>query len=242
MGEAHGVPADFFQQVTQGDEGAGAFAHAHGLAGAHDVDDLAEQDFERLAVVGEGADGRFHAADIAAMIRTPHVDHDLCAARHLVGMVGDVIGEVGVAAVAFAQGAIDVIAELGGAEKGLRAGFPVLGCFAFGGIEHAFVDQGFGRERVDGGFGGAAGEEGALAEEDVVGDAEQGQVLADAGQQGGDGGSHARCPATRRAGRWWRGGRPGLGRGTRPGPRRSGPGSRRHIAGRPAWRRRTHPA
>ena len=129
-GEAHGVAADFLDQVAQGDEAAGALAH---LAPARRRAARARSGTSPpaiLARVGQRAHGRAHAGNIAAVIGAPDVDHELRAARHLVRVVGDVVGEIGVAAVAFAQRAIDVVAELGGAEQGLGAGLPVVRGFA----------------------------------------------------------------------------------------------------------------
>ena len=81
----------------------------------------------------------------------------------LVGVVGDVVGEIGVAAVGLAQRPVDVVAEVGGAEQGLRARFPVVRRLALGRVQHALVDQAVGVQFLDDRVGGAGGDQGAFA-------------------------------------------------------------------------------
>ena len=50
-GEAHGVAPDLVDEVAQRHVGAGALGHAHGLAAAHDVHDLAQHHFEPHAPI-----------------------------------------------------------------------------------------------------------------------------------------------------------------------------------------------
>jgi hypothetical protein len=63
------------------------------------------------------------------------------AAQILVPMIGNVGGEISVAAVGLDQGAIDVVAEVLRPEQGLLAVFPLLVDLAFRRIELALVDQ-----------------------------------------------------------------------------------------------------
>ena len=121
------------------------------------------------------------------MVGTQHVDQHVVAARYLVGMIGDVIGEVGVRSVRLAQRPVDVVAELGRAEQGLRARFPVLRRFPLGRFQHAFVDQSIGVKLLDNGVGGAGGDQVAFGTVDVLLDAEQTEVFADLGHHGVDG-------------------------------------------------------
>ena len=97
-GEADGILADLVEQVAEGFEGAGALGHADDLAPANDAHDLAEQDLKRRFVVGDGAHGGANARHVAAVIGAEHVDQMGEAARDLVGVIGNVAGEVGVGA------------------------------------------------------------------------------------------------------------------------------------------------
>ncbi len=149
--------------------------------------DLANHHLQALAVRCQRLGGGDHAGDIAAVVGAPDIDHYLRAARHLVGVVGDVVGEIGVGAVAFLQRAVHVVAELGGAEQGLGARLPIVGGFALGRFQHAFVDQAGLAQGFDRAFHGAAFEQGALAGEHVVHHAQCRQILADGGDHLGDG-------------------------------------------------------
>ena len=69
---------------------------------------------------------RLHALDIAAVVGAPDVDEAQEAAVDLGLVIGDVAGEIGVAAVRLDQRPVDVVAEIGGAEQGLLAILPIL--------------------------------------------------------------------------------------------------------------------
>ena len=56
--------------------------------------------------------GRLQALDVAAVVGAPHVDHVAEAALELVPVVGDVGGEIGIAAVRLQQRPVDIVAEL----------------------------------------------------------------------------------------------------------------------------------
>src|SRR5262249_14773957 len=99
--EAHGVAADFLHDLAQCHELTGTLRHLYLLATAHELDELDDLDVElRLAGVAvERPDSRLHALDIAAVVGAPDVDHLVEAAIDLALVVGDVGGEIGVAAV-----------------------------------------------------------------------------------------------------------------------------------------------
>ncbi len=111
-GEAHDIGTDFIQKIAQGDERAGTLGHAHQLAVAHDAHELAELHIELALLLGDGADRRLHALDVAAMVGAPHVDHVAEAATELVVMIGDIVGEVGPAPVRLLERPVDLVAEL----------------------------------------------------------------------------------------------------------------------------------
>ena len=106
--------------------------------------------------LGDGADRRLHALDVAAMVGAPDVDHVGEAAPVLVVVIGDVVGEVGPAAVRLLERPVDVVAELRGAEQRLLAVFPVVGLLALRRLEPALVDQVLARQLLEGAVDGAA--------------------------------------------------------------------------------------
>src|SRR3546814_1426768 len=56
-------------------------------------------------------------------------------------ILGEVGGEVGPRAVGLPERPIDVVAEPGRAEQRLRPGFPILGRFALGRLEHSGINE-----------------------------------------------------------------------------------------------------
>ena len=125
--KAEDVLADLVDDLAQGDEGAGALRHAHRLALVEQIDELAQFDVERRGAVGHRLDRGLHALDIAAVVGAPDIDQLGKAAAELVAMIGDVGGEIGPRAVGFFERPVDVVAELGGAEQGLRPRLPIVG-------------------------------------------------------------------------------------------------------------------
>ena len=81
-------------------------------------------DFQGRLAVAHRRHGRLHPLLVAAMVDAQHVDHGAEAAQILVVVIGDVGGEVGVAAVRLDQRPVDVVAELGGAEQASAPGPP----------------------------------------------------------------------------------------------------------------------
>ena len=104
------------------------------------------------------------------MVGAPDVDHVEEAALELVLVVGDVGGEIGVAAVRLHQRPVDVVAEGGGAEQRLLAVLPILDRLALRRRQAALVDEALGAQVVDGlGDLVVAGlDQRALGEEHVV--------------------------------------------------------------------------
>ena len=130
---------------------------------------------------GERGDRRLHAPDMAAVVGTKHIDHCLEAASELVAVIGDVAGEIGVAAVGLDQRPVDVVAEIGGAEQELLAVLPILVDLALGRRQPALIDEPLGLEVVDG-LGDLVARtfaERALGEKHVVADAELSQIVLD---------------------------------------------------------------
>ena len=178
--EAHRIRPDLVDQVAQFHERARALAHAHRLAILHHPHDLAQHHVQpRQAVAGERLHRRDHALDIAAMVGAPDIDHVVKAARHLVGMIGDVVGEIGPAAVGFLHRPVHVVAEGGGAEQHLLARLPIVGHLALGRLQHAAIDQPLLFQIVDRRLDAAGSDHRALRGEHVMPHAQRRQVLAD---------------------------------------------------------------
>ena len=108
------VGTDLLQELVEGHHGALALGHAHRLAVAQQVDQLAEKHLE-LRGIPQGRAGGLDALDVAVVVCAPDVD-DVVHALELVPVVGDVGGKVGVLAVGLDEDAVLVVAEVGGAE------------------------------------------------------------------------------------------------------------------------------
>ena len=118
--------ADFVHHLAQRDEIARAFRHLHRLAVAQQPHELHDLDVERGLAAADRLHRRLHALDVAAMIGAEHVDHVAEAAIELVLVIGDIGGEIGVAAVRLDQRTVDVVAIGGGAEQRLLAVLVIL--------------------------------------------------------------------------------------------------------------------
>ena len=112
-----------------------------GCALVEQVHQLADLDVERRGAVGHRLHRRLHALDVAAVIGAPDIDHRVEAAAELVAVIGDVGGEIGPRAVGFLEWPVDIVAELGGAEQGLRTRLPIVGQLALWRFEHAGIDE-----------------------------------------------------------------------------------------------------
>src|SRR5699024_669878 len=146
------VHTDGLDQVVEGDDGAGALRHAHGLAIADEVHHLADHDLNLLRVIAQGCRGCLQAGDVAVVIRTQHVNAQVVAAVDLIRDVGNVAGDVGGVAVGLDDDAVLVVAEVAGAQPPGPVGF---------------VEVAVGLQLFDGLVHRAGFEEGVLVEEDV---------------------------------------------------------------------------
>src|SRR5207249_9762098 len=80
----------------------------------HELDDLdVELGPRRVGSGGKRLHRRLHAFDVAAVIGAPNVDQGVKSAIDLGLVIGNVGGEVRVAAVRFHQRPVDVVAEFG---------------------------------------------------------------------------------------------------------------------------------
>ena len=113
QGVAGGVDADGLHQVVEGDDGAGALGHAHGLAVAQQVDHLADEHLDGVGVVAQRRRGGLQAGDVTVVVGAEHVDAQVEAAVELVLRVGDVAGDVGGVAVRLDDHAVLVVAVVG---------------------------------------------------------------------------------------------------------------------------------
>ena len=97
------IHADGVGQIVDGHHIAGALRHAHCLAVLQHVDELADKNLHVFArfVAERGAHGH-HAADIAVMVGTQHVNGDVCrivVTMALVAIVSNISCEIRVVAV-----------------------------------------------------------------------------------------------------------------------------------------------
>ncbi len=198
-GEADRVLADLFQQVAQCHEGTGPLGHAHRLTGAQHVHDLAQHRLQPRFAVRHGLHRRIQAGHVTAVIGAEHVDQQPGAARHLVGVIGDVVGEIGVRAIGLAQRPVDVVAEPRGPEQRLRARLPVFRQLALGRVEGPFIDQSFRAQPLDQRIRGAVMKQRAFGAEHRMLDAERVQIGADISHHSVDGEvAHSVDPELRR--------------------------------------------
>ena len=140
---------------------------------------------------------RLHALDVAAVVGAPDVDQVAEAAVELGFVIGDVGGEISVAAVRFLQRPVDVVAEIGRAEQASARGLPSpRDCrlwAAAGGLHRprrfCAIPRWCCRPDL------AALDQRALGEEHVVAHVERGEIVADHVHHHGDGlGAHERQP------------------------------------------------
>ena len=152
-GKAHRITPHFFDQIAERHVSPGALGHAHGLTRLHHMHNLAQHHFQGHAPIRQRLHRGAHARNIAAMIRTPDINQQIIAARELMRMAGDVIGEIGVGAIRFLERPIHIIAKLCGAEQQLRARFPIIRCLALGRFQHTFIKQALAFKRCNRGIG-----------------------------------------------------------------------------------------
>ena len=194
--ETDGVLADLVHDFPQSDEIARALRHLHRFARAQQPYKLHDFHIEHTLAVRDRLHGGLHPLDVAAVVGAPHVDHLGKAAVELGFVVGDVGGEVSIAAVRFEQRTIDVVAESGGAEQCLVAILPVLDRRALRRWQTALVDFVLGLQLFDRSADlVAAFDQRAFRIEHVVLHIERSQILTDHRHHHRDGlGAHQRKP------------------------------------------------
>ena len=111
------VHADLVDELGERHHLARALGHAHGLAVAEQVDELAEHHLER-AGVAPCLEHRLAALHVAVVVGAPDVDQVVETAHELVMVIGHVANEVRHLAVLLDEDAVLVIAECRGAEPG----------------------------------------------------------------------------------------------------------------------------
>ena len=139
--EANRVHAHFINDVTQRYEFPGAFRHFHGLAIAHQLNQLTELDIEPGPALRKSLDGGAHPLHIAAMIGAPNVDQKRVAAVDLGFVIGDIGRKIGVGTVRFHERPVGIVAESRRSEQGLLAILPILGRLPFRRRKTSFIDE-----------------------------------------------------------------------------------------------------
>ena len=113
------------------------------------------------------------------MIGPPDVDHRVEAAPHFVAVIGDVGSKIGPRAVRLFEWPINFVAERSGAEQGLRARLPIIGQLTLRGLQHTGIyEPPVGQNPKAVVYSPTLGQA-ALGHEEIMIDAEQGQIVAD---------------------------------------------------------------
>jgi hypothetical protein len=110
-----GVHPDHLDQVLHRDHVPGPLGHAHRLAAAHEVDQLADEDVHvppRAGRVAESTRHRVHAPDVSVMVGPQHVHAPVCPAGALVQIVGQVSREIGGLTVGLDDDPVLVVPEI----------------------------------------------------------------------------------------------------------------------------------
>ncbi len=131
-----------------------------------------------------------HPLDVAAVIGAPDVDQVAEAAIDLGLVIGDIGGEIRIAAVRFHQRPVDIIAEIGRLEQNLLAVLPIVWQLPLRGRQPAFVDEALPAQEIDRISDLIAvlpARQRALGEEDLMRDVERGEIGADHLHHAGDG-------------------------------------------------------
>ncbi len=135
------IHTDFFHNISKCHQVTGPLAHFHRIAIPQQLDQLAEPHVGRSLAARYGFHCCFDALGITRMVGAQNVDQRGKAAQHLVAVIGDVGGKIGVAAIRFDERPVHVVAELGGAKQRLLAVFPVVGQLALRRVEPSLIDQ-----------------------------------------------------------------------------------------------------
>src|SRR5512139_829986 len=102
-------------------------------------------------------------------------------------MIGGIGTEVGPAAVGLLHRPVLIVAELGRAEQGQLDGLPILRGLTLRRLQHAFIDEALGTQRLERAIDRAARLDLGLRREDIVMDAEQREIRPDQIEHLGDG-------------------------------------------------------
>jgi len=179
--ESNRVAPDLIDHVTQSHEISGSFRHAHGLAVAEQLYELAQQ-YGQFRLAARHCPGdRLQPFDVAAVIGPEHVDHLLEAALVLVAKVGHIGCEIGVGSVGFDQRTVLVVTNLCRFEECLLPVFPILRKLSLRRRKFSFEDMPLESQIVDGFANGLATMlvQRSLRKEHVKTDVESCKIIAD---------------------------------------------------------------
>ena len=109
--KARGIGSDFVENLFKAHHLTRALGHANGLAITKEVDHLADDDLG-LARMAKDVTDRLDALDVAVVVGAQDVDAAVEAAVELVLVIGDVRGEVRVAAIGLDEHAVLVVAKV----------------------------------------------------------------------------------------------------------------------------------
>src|ERR1051325_9523518 len=106
------VPADFVQNLFQGDKLAAALSHTNGLAAARELYHLHQHDLQEIRIVTKSLHRRLQARYVAVMVGSPDIDQFSKPALVFVSMICDVAGKISELPVAFDNRSVLIIAKL----------------------------------------------------------------------------------------------------------------------------------
>ena len=184
-GEPHCVLADFLDHIGDGDKIARAFGHFFRFAIAQQPHHLHQLHVELGLALGQRCHRCLDPLDGAAVIRAPDVDQLVCRLC-LLEMIGKIAAEIGPATIGFLDRPILIIAKLRRPEQRQLDRFPILDHLALGLLEHAVIDQIARPQFRFGGIRLARFVQFGLGRENIVPDAEQGEIRADHVHHPGD--------------------------------------------------------
>ncbi len=113
---ARRIDADLFDQLQHRNDVARAFGHFDDFAAAQQIHLLNDVHLKAAGRIAEREHGRFHAFDVAVMIRAPQIIKLVEAAAIFVHVIRNIAEKIRRRAVTFDQHAILLVAELGRAK------------------------------------------------------------------------------------------------------------------------------